>query len=515
MQKPAYGSVGMKKFTHWMVLCLLFAAPLSANLEFHLRLLDRGRTSYAAGNYQKAAEELELASFGFLENLADYETAQVYLALTYQALGRSRDAALAVQNVLRAEDIAPTYRTLNLDPAVQRTFEQVFARLAPNRTVPDRTAPPQAMRETAPPPPAPATGSGKPVTAATPAPVPTSPAPIAASPASEPQKVETPATAADEPAPAPAKPSAEPAAPAPEPVREIDSLRQLLAKDPGSVPLKLALTEASIREGLLGDAKRYAESVLTSEPSNAMAHVYLGRIAARERQWKDASTHFRAAQALLPLSDEDQASLFVCYVNAGDYPAAMELEGRLPESSRQRNDVSGALDELDRRSQYDQHSIESSPPPPAEPPGESLSKVTVPAPAASTPAPPRPLPSVLTEGEIFSLVREARDLSAADQCAGAGDIYLRILGQPTLPRYVLMAVGRGLNRCRFFNQSQDAYDRASPLEKGEERDMFSVAVNQFELGNFSLAREYLRRSIDSIEQTPEVKYYRSRIESGR
>ncbi|HUO85397.1 MAG TPA: tetratricopeptide repeat protein, partial [Thermoanaerobaculia bacterium] len=360
---------------------VFFAAQISfANLEFHLRLLERGMASYAAGDHTRAVRELHLAAFGFLEALPQYETAQVYLALSHQALGNTDDARKAIANLLRAEQVRPTYRALQLNPAVKSSFEQVFSRLVPETRLPGDAG-------------AVAQQPGSPGVSRPPEPSPQSPPP------------------------APGATTGSATSPKPD---DLEELEALLQKEPDSIPVLLALAEAHLRRGNGDRATAHALRVLEREPGNATAHIYLGRISAGEGRWNEAAEHFITAQSLLPLSDEDQASLFVCYVNAGKFPSALQLEGQLPATAGERKDVSDARQRLREQHDYSQHSA-SGPAPPSVP-AKNPPRTPVPQIRSSHP---------LSADEIFAMIREARDLSGEERCDQAIAIYSRILENQT------------------------------------------------------------------------------------
>lgn len=125
-------------------------------------LLRRGIDSYRSGELQRAADDLRgaseqiirAASFnsyfesGRLASLAPYETAQIYLALTYDKLGDKAKAKDAMRRAHFAERIEPVYRDLDLgrDQAAFRALVQradsPFAALVDEPIVKVKNAPP-------------------------------------------------------------------------------------------------------------------------------------------------------------------------------------------------------------------------------------------------------------------------------------------------------------------------------------------------------------------------------------
>ena len=135
-------------------------------------LLQRGRDSYRSGHYADAVKDLSAAADAFLSpakvhayvttgqlpSLDKFETAIIYLALSYSKMGKDADAAEQIRRLNAAEAIAPTFSKLALADIAD--FQAVAKRVAPGTPVPTSVA-------TA-------------VTAPTPAPQPAAPAAIAA-----------------------------------------------------------------------------------------------------------------------------------------------------------------------------------------------------------------------------------------------------------------------------------------------------------------------------------------------
>jgi tetratricopeptide (TPR) repeat protein len=107
-------------------------------------LIARGRASYDAGRFADAVKDLSAAAdaivtpaqmqqyvtSGKVDQLPKFETAIIYLAMSYARLGRDADAREQIQRLVAAETIAPTYATLALDPDVAG-FEELVRRLSP------------------------------------------------------------------------------------------------------------------------------------------------------------------------------------------------------------------------------------------------------------------------------------------------------------------------------------------------------------------------------------------------
>jgi tetratricopeptide (TPR) repeat protein len=112
-------------------------------------LLQRGKEEFRAARYAAAVDDLRAAAAaligpderqlyidtGRMPSLAQFEESLVYLALSNAKLGRDPEARDAVERLLSAERIAPTYKTLALDRDAA-DFEPLARQLMPEVTLP-------------------------------------------------------------------------------------------------------------------------------------------------------------------------------------------------------------------------------------------------------------------------------------------------------------------------------------------------------------------------------------------
>src|SRR5207248_2209808 len=131
--------------------CLLMAQAPAASPD---DLIARGRASYAAGRFADAAKDLSAAADaivtpaqmqqyvtgGKFDQLPKFETAIIYLAMSYARLGRDAEAREQIQRLVAAETIAPVYARLRLDPGVAG-FEDLVRRLSPAAPLASRSRP--------------------------------------------------------------------------------------------------------------------------------------------------------------------------------------------------------------------------------------------------------------------------------------------------------------------------------------------------------------------------------------
>lgn len=99
---------------------VIFAVALS----FYTNLLARGQADAVAHNDARAAEELRVASFGLLDDVALYESAQMNLAVVLNRLGRKDEARYAASRVAHAEKLQPG-AAASVDPAIRKEFDAI------------------------------------------------------------------------------------------------------------------------------------------------------------------------------------------------------------------------------------------------------------------------------------------------------------------------------------------------------------------------------------------------------
>jgi hypothetical protein len=117
--------------------CVLAAVLLSAVLStaaadpppFYTTMLQRGIVTFEKGEYARALDLLHIAAFGLINDIAQYETAQVYIVLAAEKLHRLEDAQAAARKFAAAERIVPSYALLHLDAALRHDFEQFMPTL--------------------------------------------------------------------------------------------------------------------------------------------------------------------------------------------------------------------------------------------------------------------------------------------------------------------------------------------------------------------------------------------------
>ncbi|HWS73246.1 MAG TPA: hypothetical protein VN605_14120, partial [Thermoanaerobaculia bacterium] len=99
--------------------------------DFYISLLNRGVANANAGNNAAAIPELRIAAFGLVDNVPAFALAESYLAVVAQRLKLEAEARHAVQRLVAAERIEPTYARLPLSTAVRAELEKIARALLP------------------------------------------------------------------------------------------------------------------------------------------------------------------------------------------------------------------------------------------------------------------------------------------------------------------------------------------------------------------------------------------------
>lgn len=220
------------------LLCAAANALANTSTDFYVSLLQRGVSSFHAERYKEATTYLKLAAFGFVDSVDRYQTAQVYLTLSYDRLGDVEKARDAARRVIAAERIQRKFATLGLPAGIGSSFDVLTTRLLGSADAAFLKLPPPAPAETNPP-----------DTATVPQPESTQPKPQPVVPAPAPSKepsVESPAVR---------PPPARPATTTPSPARP-------KALSPQDANALLVAGERAVAAAQLSEARRVYRSLL-------------------------------------------------------------------------------------------------------------------------------------------------------------------------------------------------------------------------------------------------------------
>jgi hypothetical protein len=153
-------------------------------------------------------------------------------------------------------------------------------------------------------------------------------------------------------------------------------------------------------------------------------------------------------------------------------------------------------------------------PVPAPQPQPQPQAAPVPQPATTTRSPlaaaARRTPSQSTD--FPARVAEAQRLLNEGKMIAARQAFLAIARSTDAPRAALLDAAKGLSQTDGWSDSTAVYAKLFPLQKGEELHYFYEAVNRFELGEVTAARDLLKRALPYVSNSREVANYRGRIE---
>lgn len=132
----------MSLFFFMLTACVPLAA--STATDFYLDLLQRGTAEVDAGRYDTSITPLRLAAFGLVDSIEHYETAQAYLVVALDKLGKQDEARKAGQRIVAAESIERKFATLALPAPIRAAFATAARKLLSSADVALLTSPPPA-----------------------------------------------------------------------------------------------------------------------------------------------------------------------------------------------------------------------------------------------------------------------------------------------------------------------------------------------------------------------------------
>lgn len=448
----------------------LFSVPVSAQSFYEARFLS-GVTDFNRGAYARAVDELRVAAFGRVDDLAHYEVAEVYLTIANQKLDRIDDARLAAQKVIQAEQISPVYTTLGMPRDIRASFET----LLPSLLNKDQLSHMPAFERFASQAPSvqPATpGSSQQSRPAVPSPARTPNVAVTV------QRNDTAGSPPQTQQPQPPSP------PQPQPQQP-----QQPHLDYGT----LALDRVAAGDEVAG--RRYADLALAADDTNVKAHTALARIAAAQGAWGDVAAHYAVVRTRRRLTDDESAAYVIALARTGHVADALGVSRGLSAAVLSRNDVRQVLQAID---------------PSATPPPSSPMPATATSRPIQTPVQAVPVADSATQ-PIPDQIAAAERMLGVSNIAGARNELRRIAAIPNLQRSDRLALARAMSQTALYGESSAQYRKAYPLKAGEESHMFYEAVNRYQIGDYDLARQLMTRAFPALPQTPAILAYRDRI----
>jgi tetratricopeptide (TPR) repeat protein len=455
------------------LLSLLSAVPVLAQ-NFYESRFQAGVIDFNRGAYARAADELRVAAFGRVDDIPSYITAEVYLAVTNDRLEHAEDARVAAMKVLQAERITPSYTALKLPSDVRASFEQ----LLPSLLTRDQLANVPAFARLAAQAPAVQSGAPRPSRQTAIVPTPSKRPNVAVTAPKNNDKVEQ---------------------PTPQP-----------ALDYGRLALE------RVAAGDEAGARRYADLAFAADDTNANAHTALAQIGRAHKSWNDVTEHYAVVRTRRRLTDDETAAYLIALVKTGHVADAMGVRRTASNAVLSRPDVRDALQTIEPKAAPQPVTPQPVVRQPAAAPPIAPAPVPQPQPPVPSRVTPVPVPvpqeSAPSNGEaVADQIAAAERMVAGGNIVGARTELRRIALLPNLQRTDRQSLARALSQTALYAESSAQYRKTYPLKAGEETHMFYEAVNRFELGDYSLARQLITRALPALPQTPAILAYRDRI----
>jgi len=458
----------------------LFVALAAYGQSFYATHFQRGLTEYHRGQYAAAAQDLRIAAFGLVDDIPQYETAQIYALLAFRKLGRTADVANVADRILAAEKIQPSYRRLDLDPEVRTQFETILHEVVPSQ----RLAKVPTFSGGAVPPPMPA--------------------------------------------------------PAPRPVPAVPQPVLTTARPTLSLADRAAAAYAS---GDYAEAQQLANAAIGDDYVNAMAQTVLAKLGWRGGDWNGVVDHYSIVRTRRRLTNDENAQLYVAMVRSGKTNDAEGLRRMLPPAVLSTELVKSVTPPAQVAQQpapapQPQPAPQPVPQPVPQPAPQRAAKVvqqpqpkpqvaaggeTPPSQPARTPAlQPNVSPLVAIAKRQPSEAAAVHDVAAAlieadrllreGRIASAREAYLRLTLEPAVSRELSLEIAKGLNRTSAWHASSAQYQKLYPLKHGEEMHMLYEAENRYELSDLDGARRILAVASPYLPKSAEVELYRGKIQ---
>lgn len=496
-------------------MCLITATVFAQ--DFYEAHFLSGVTDFNRGAYARAVDELRIAAFGRVDDVARYEIAEIYLTLASDKLDKVEDARVTALKVIQADQHRSVYPTLDLPRDIRTAFETLLPTILTREQLSHTAAFEHLASQ------APLVQSGAPRLTKKPnpqVPTPTKRPNVAVTVGKNDDKVE-------------------------EPKQNLDYGRMALER---------------VAAGDEAGGQHYADLALAQDDTNVNAHTALAQIAFAHGNWNGVAEHYAVVRTRRKLTDDESAAYFIALVKTSRTADALGVRKGLPASVLARNDVQQALQSIQpnpvparplspqpspqpqvrqqpapqpaapqppvRQQPVPQPQVRQQPVPQPTPPQPEVRQQPQPvAPQPSTSRPPaqQPVTSQPIAPQPAAPVPDASNQPLASQIAaaermigqsnivGARTELRRIAALPDLQRGDRLALGRAMSQTGLYGESSAQYRKTYPLKAGEEAHMFYEAVNRYQLGDFELARQLMTRAFPSLPQTPAILAYRDRI----
>jgi len=345
----------MKRFLlHGLLVgsCLVSFAGAGAGVDdFYIARLRAGRDAYRSKQFAEAADELRIASFGFLDNGPLLMESLVRLGLAQNAAGRKVELAATLERFVDLERRHAFYAKAAVEPETRAEFESLLlGRIAPEQL---RVVPTLARLVEAPP---------------------------------APQLDDLP------------------------PAQRKAAVAELEAKDRANPAWPLQLARLAAAEGEQKDVVRWTSRVLELDADEPEAFELRARAHVERKEFADALADLNALPAERRKAPAVQADLFVAHVGVRDFPAARAALANVPQELRARPDVARALKRLPAEAATPEAGVPPVPAPPAATP--TVVAASKPAEQEPTPAAIAAVLKTAEEGKAAEAAEQLRGWAA-------------------------------------------------------------------------------------------------------
>lgn len=445
-----------------LLFAILFTLTLPAQ-NLAAQTLERGKEHFRAGRYVDAIEDLRAAAAaaltpearqayvatGKIDTLAELEESLVYLALTYDRIGREAEARDAVTRLLNAERISPTFAKLPLSSDAI-AFEALAARLVPSipLVANEKLA---AMRGAA-------------------------PLGIVVQPTLAQQRAEMVKLIDERVAAARA---------------EIEKSANARIAEERAAAQKMADERVAVETAA---AMKAAEEKIASE-----------RTAARAAAMKSADEKIAAERAAAEQRTQERiASERAAAMKSADEKIAAERIAADRETAAKiaaaRVEVEKAAEEKIARERTAMQRV-------------SEERIAVERASAEKAAQERIAAAEAERRRALLLsLRQAETFAIAGQLEDANRIYVALAQSPQSTREAIAAAAAGLYRTGGFAEAVRAFTRLGRFAVGEDDLRYYYAVSLYEIGKYDEARTELAAALPNLQRTDDVERYRAKIE---
>lgn len=429
-------------------------------------LLDLGLRAFRAGDYTSAVVDLQGAAQGFLspaqmetyvntgkfEQLRQFETALVYLALAQFRLAREDDARETILRLVSAERISPTFENLPLQ-ADAAEFETLVAALVPSASLPRNVQLANAD--------------------------PSRPLPPVR-PANE-EKVAVRKTMAQERAERQAAIEAFIAQERERIQREADARiaadREMTEK---AAAEKIATVQREAEQRIAA-AETQATQRVTEIQSTTSQRVTAAQSEAEKRV---AEAQAEAERRVAAAQSEAQKRVAAAEAEARQKSATAEEEARRQADAR--------LADLEKQTQ---------------------ARIAAARADSEQAASARIAEAEANARRVYlTSLRQAEAFASNGLVDDANEIYSRLAKSENVPREVVAEAAVGLYRTGAFRPAVEAFQRMGTFARGEEDLRYYHAVALYEVGEYQAAQKELLCALPFIQVTDEVSRYRVKIE---